>query len=363
MNFLKMKATNLMFSMSGYFQTDALTLELPSPKIYLLGEEIPAANNQVAQHQAQNRVDDIRGGIAWFSYRSELSPIEGSTLRGDTGWGCMIRAGQMLLFVTISRLSSVKSKEPNKILEEFFRETGQLGPFSLQRFVETASRVLKKPPGEWFRSTTFLISLRKILKGMKAFEKFRVVNVLDNIIYWKKLYKAAFIDPSRLESKEEVVSALLSSRWDREVLFTVSSIFGLDSPSELYTDFITKFAKLPCFVGLLGGQESRAYYFPGLNQNNFFYYLDPHYCVPARSDFSDQKSVKEEYFQAKYKQIHLSGMSPSMTLCFLFKSEEDFKKFFDCYTAMERESGQDFILCDMMHPSELENSELVVKNF
>lgn len=43
-------------------------------------------------------------GIAWFTYRKGFRKSCYKKKRSDSGWGCMIRSGQMLLFTVLRRL-------------------------------------------------------------------------------------------------------------------------------------------------------------------------------------------------------------------------------------------------------------------
>lgn len=40
--------------------------------------------------------NDIKSRI-WITYRKNFAPISGTNLNNDSGWGCMLRCGQMVL--------------------------------------------------------------------------------------------------------------------------------------------------------------------------------------------------------------------------------------------------------------------------
>ena len=52
--------------------------------------------------------------IIWLSYRNNLKPItstKGKQFTSDTGWGCTIRASQMIVAEALQRTKSLKREE------------------------------------------------------------------------------------------------------------------------------------------------------------------------------------------------------------------------------------------------------------
>lgn len=61
-----------------------------------------------ARVQVNEWIDNHVSNIAWFTYRKGFHASFYENLRSDSGWGCMIRSGQMLLFTVLKRLLEKK---------------------------------------------------------------------------------------------------------------------------------------------------------------------------------------------------------------------------------------------------------------
>ena len=68
----------------------------------------------------------------------------------------------------------------------------------------------------------------------------------------------------------------------------------------MYAPILLKFGKLKSFVGVLGGEVNRAYFFVGFDANSNFYYLDPHYCQSAPSDYGDMREIAQKYIPSQF---------------------------------------------------------------
>lgn len=224
--------------------------------------------------------------LACFTYRSHWDkPIPKTHLFSDAGWGCMIRAGQMCFFNCLIRDQLSKNEDfledRLKCLLIQFNDNldDAVAPFSIQNIVPLAYERFSIPMGNWFRSTSIMLSLDQLnCKYQPSQTKhIKMVTMIDATFTMSKSYEALYERGSVAMAEDQIIDAMKESWGDRKLIITLSAMLGADKPQPEFDICLNYLLSLPWSMGALGGRDNKAYYIFGLNEKlKTYYYMDPH---------------------------------------------------------------------------------------
>jgi hypothetical protein len=433
MNFLYEKKTNLAYKINS-FTSRPPQMDMSSKEIWILGRPFKIEGSEPNDAiKKREQLDQLLSTIAWFSYTKNFDPIcsEGTNnvITSDAGWGCMIRAGQMMLFtlllrmfsdgraMTVEEITKLKyfllkayfrervtkplssswlfglanprlsknmneapllqndqlkedskpeddrksqAEKPSLSVKEEQAETGspksdeceseekQLGIFSLQNFAAKANELFQKPLGNWFRPTTFLLILKKMLKTRPEFDNFAAHNVVENVFYLKSLaHKALGLSAEELKSistNEECLEALCSKPWKRKIALSITTLLGMDRTEARYQPILSRLMEVSSFAGMLGGYQQSAYYFVGKKSAEDYYFLDPHYVKYSLDDFEDRAKLDRHFFDKSFLEINYGKMCSSVSIVFFLNGCDAFREFSETLRSLEDRYKDDFFL-------------------
>ena len=422
---------------------------------------------------------NILQNIPWFSYRKNFNQIKDkeNIFTTDAGWGCMIRASQMILAQGIYKLFSIKNlneffnefitffydnkiplkllvkkstnsnkdintkkenkkqeNKNNKIKEETFndflivditrehrlsfvditkemvQELENLSkqennnqnlvtpPFSLRNIIKTQNKINPngKKVGEWFSNYDLIKIITKINKQMIKQQDcdFKVINFENETIYiedlikecfeevetqgFEYLSKSDFSDCKNIKENfninetilnEEIINKNIKNEFyvfnkkrytlKQKFIIFISVRHGLHNLNEDLFNEVLKIFDIKTNIGLIGGKNSRAFYFIGKCENNLIF-LDPHYVqatIPLNILGTNQ--IGESYKPNDIYYMDISELSPSFSIGFAIKDIKDFKLF------MEKMTSEDYFIDQNIYNSlgKKSNYLFMVKNF
>ena len=205
----------------------------------------------------------------WFTYRCNMAPIA-QNLTSDTGWGCMLRSGQMmfaqaLLIHNLGRswrlpldLAYNKMPEGYRQVLEFFEDTPS-APFSVHAIARAGERVGKRA-GTWLGPNTVCSAFASLYEAKKCPELCGMQLLLldrgdgDNTIY---------LDEARTRLENGPALILLPVR------------LGMHKIDASYVAKVEHIFSFPQSVGFIGGRPASAHYFVA-SQGPAVFFLDPH---------------------------------------------------------------------------------------
>lgn len=107
----------------------------------------------------------------WFTYRNNFPGLLNHNQVSDTGWGCMIRVGQMFLAEMLRRYQShnYKQESISNILTAFLDDDESKGDsinYSIQKIVKVGHEEFKLQPGTWLTPSHISYILDQIHNNM-----------------------------------------------------------------------------------------------------------------------------------------------------------------------------------------------------
>ncbi|KAF5889216.1 cysteine protease ATG4A, partial [Clarias magur] len=299
-------------------------------------------------------LSDVRSRL-WFTYRRKFSPIGGTGPSSDTGWGCMLRCGQMILAQALvcSHLGRswrwVSGRSPpaeyERILHCFLDRKDSC--YSIHQMAQMGVGE-GKSVGEWYGPNTVAQVLRK-LTLFDDWSSLAVYVSMDNTVVIEDIKMQCRQGPSGgvdvpppdesssghgpqdyPEQRQAPCPVSCSQRHSRRsldwrpLLLLIPLRMGINSINPIYIQALKECFKMPQSCGVLGGKPNLAYYFIGFIDDELIY-LDPHTTQSAVDSETDIVVNDQSYHcQRNPHRMKITSLDPSVALGFFCKSEEDF---------------------------------------
>ncbi len=321
--FQKMWFERLMDTINNHWFDFALPKDKPVDFLGVMYAS-PSSDSEASLVVQDAFIGDFRSRI-WLTYRRDFASLVdkdgvSTGITSDAGWGCSIRATQMLVAQCLMSYklgrnwrTNETSNEEKRILEcivSIFHDTVE-APLSIHRMVQTGHARFGKKPSEWFGPTT----------GARTIES------LINSEFSNEIGAISF-DACEIISSE--VTDLLSA--NKCVIVLLTHRLGLDTFNHArYQGTIQSLFAHPLFQGLSSGESiASAYYFFAAS-DDYLFYLDPHTVQPAL--------VKGQELTPQPKPLRMrwTRLNPSMTMGFMVQSNEQWKALCTYFLKIDRE--------------------------
>ena len=226
-------------------------------------------------------------------------------------------------------------------------------PYSIRNFIKVQKHVNKngKQLGEWFSNYDAIRLIATINKKMNSNKDcdFKVINFHEGIIHINEIIKNCFeeckeevkssdfevLSLSSIECLNIVNNNLESNKYifdnkkyifKNKFLLFVSVRHGLYTLEDDYYDEVLKIFDIENNIGMIGGKNTRAFYFIGRCGNNLIF-LDPHYVQETLSlKKIGTNVVKDTYIPNDIFYMLVNELSPSFTIGFAINDMKNFKK-------------------------------------
>lgn len=320
--------------------------------VFILGE----------QYSTLYDLDELRSDVTsrlWFTYRKGFPHIGGTGPMADTGWGCMLRCGQMMLAqaLLVRHLGrdwrwTPDDKKYRHVLEMF--QDKKSSYYSIHQIASMGVSEGKEV-GQWFGPNT----VAQVLKKLVVYDEWSslVIHVaMDNCVIEDDIrclckchhgddlmkcevrrrpkdFTITATSPiicqgsDRADGHPDLVSMETSSltvdvkRW-RPLLLIIPLRLGLTDTNVVYVESLKKCLSLKQSVGMIGGKPNHAHWFIGYVGEELIY-LDPHTTQPVL-DLDDPDTTDESFHCQHPCRMKILDLDPSIALGFYCGTEAEF---------------------------------------
>lgn len=279
-------------------------------------------------------------GIPWFTYRHHFEVIPTSPYTGDSGWGCMLRTGQMLLACTLLRHylgSSWRYEEGEPTHAMYGQVMGWFcdvpsAPYSIHNICLVGQDLGDVRVGHWFGPGFVSHVLQRLVNdGANAHAPtapgaLRVYVSHHTTVYRNEVEALCALTPAAptADCEGSAEGAPPDAPEWCAVLILIPVLLGLREFNAVYHGPLLRCLQFPQFVGLLGGRPRYSLYLVGAIGHRLLY-RDPHALVQAALTSLD--TAPGRLHSPAVRTLSLSHLDPSMALGFYCRTREEFEDF------------------------------------
>ncbi|XP_072540172.1 cysteine protease ATG4B isoform X2 [Salminus brasiliensis] len=309
--------------------------ETPEP-VWILGKQFNALKEK----------DDILSDITsrmWFTYRKNFQPIGGTGPTSDTGWGCMLRCGQMILAEALIRrhlgrdwrwvAGQRQREEYISILNAFIDKKDSY--YSIHQIAQMGVGE-GKSIGQWYGPNTVAQVLKK-LAVFDTWSRLAIHVAMDNTVVieeikrlcmpWLDFERGACAEPEgppEMNGYLEGACALAEEALWKPLVLLIPLRLGLSDINEAYIETLKQCFMMPQSLGVIGGKPNSAHYFIGFVGEELIY-LDPHTTQPAVEP-CESSHIQDDSYHCQHPpcRMHICELDPSIAAGFFCQTEDDF---------------------------------------
>jgi hypothetical protein len=282
--------------------------------------------------------------IVQFTYRSFFDPIinKGVEYISDCGWGCMIRAAQMMLAKGIlekKKYDGVANYKNDTICLFYEKQVSMIDemkvigelfapPFSIQNICNMGI-LYDKGAGIWFSDYIMIKIFKEINENLKIIDMEFIHS--DAVINEEEIVKSCFTNLScphsdnicddclnKINTADIITFNKRHYIFKRGAFIFISVRLGLSEIDSIFTQSILHLFKMSHNLGIIGGQTNSALYFIGESADRLIC-LDPH--------FNQNTSLSPDTYDVRYLyEIDVTKISPAFTTGFYFRNCEEYKQ-------------------------------------